>query len=157
MNWGNRHGVPVLLGAVLSLATNFATAETASYNELYAAYCAVALAETKNGSDLNEDRSTSLQTAQLYEQRIARFRTYLAARGFLTGERSSEAQAGISMTARRGRSDGRRCAGAIVRCNSSCAQQRDTDALIKCVSQCRDQNASCNSVARCWKIDNLPF
>jgi len=150
------------LGVILTFATDFAVAEIANDRELYAAYCIGVLQEFRKSQldtlqvvpDSVISRITR-EAQQNLDQKIARFRAYLAARGFLTQGRDLQAYTGIRVALQRGEIASRQCSEVIGRCVSSCPQRGDVG--MKCVEKCRDEDATCTSTARCVHPDDLPI
>jgi hypothetical protein len=140
-----------------------AVAQVADDKELYAAYCIGSLTELQEQNKIDAQSphddpevSTAIREGEeAVEQRLSRFRAYLAARGFFTGTRGMEAHDGIMLASRRGQSEGRKCSEAINVCIASC--QRDVRSPPDCTTKCSSQNASCNAVMRCGQADDLPF
>jgi hypothetical protein len=95
------------------------------------------------------------------DQKLSRFRTYLAGRGFLTGDRGLQVRTGINVALQRGRSDGQHCSQFGEKtCTPRCTNKPlgpDTGAIIMCFDQCSAENAECRSSERCLRDDNLPF
>jgi hypothetical protein len=175
--------VRILLGAAALSLIDVAAAEVASDNELYAAYCIGVLQHTQQEGEklwveyeqglLNDDkqfrdevRRLRQEDAKNLEQKLSRFRTYLAVRGFRpTGGRDRQAYTGIEVALQRGRSDDEQCDQFSKNsCTPRCAV--DSEALIKgldpgligkCADQCCAENVVCRSSARCLQADNLPF
>jgi hypothetical protein len=184
-----RRFAPILLGVALSLVIDVAAAEVASDNELYAAYCIGVLQQTQqenrkleaeyeqhlladpNDKQSQDDARRFRQEADKglkdLDQKLSRFRTYLAVRGFWTGNRDQPAHTGIQVALRRGRSDVQNCyqfseKTCTPRCTSERLGLRLLDAelprrIIECADQCRAENAACQSSKRCQQADNLPF
>jgi hypothetical protein len=165
---------PILLGVALSL--DLAAAEVASDNELYAAYCIGVLQHTQQeGRKLWEEyeqqhladdkpsqdelRRRRQEDEKDLDQKLSRFRSYLAVRGFPVGNRGPQAHTGIQVALQRGQSDDQHCSQFNEKtCTPRCTGQGfDPDAIIKCADQCRAENTACRSSFRCLQADNLPF
>jgi hypothetical protein len=165
-----KYVVPILLGAALSLVIDVAAAEVASDNELYAAYCIgvlqhraeyeQGLADDKQSQDAAMRRLLQEDTKNL-NQKLSRFRTYLAVRGFRPrGGRDPQAFTGIQVALQRGQADVQQCDQFSEKtCTPRCpfGLDGDVDAIMKCVVQCLAENAACRSSERCLQADNLPF
>jgi hypothetical protein len=184
MNFTLRRLVPILLGAGLPLVIDVAAAEVASDNELYAAYCIGVVQQEQQEqrrevmeyeqhllADPNDKQSQddarrfrqevdkADKEVNNLDQKISRFRTYLAVRGFPTGNRDRQAYTGIQVALQRGRGDVQQCYQLRQKtCTPRCTGQGFTvDAVIKCYDQCRAENTACQSSERCLRADNLPF
>jgi len=158
--------VQVSLGAFLSLVADLATAEIANDNDLYAAYCIGSLTESNEQNKIRVQgwRNDPVLWGAMNEAESAiklmllRFTAYMTARGYPRAH-DLKANVEVVLSTQRGRSDQLQCDEIIVGCVASCSQ-RDANARIECTERCRDQrdqNAACNSVARCTRPDNLPF
>ncbi len=153
--------LPFLIGTVgLSLAK----AQVATDNELYAAYCFSVYSEMyRQGKENIEDlpmqqmANTNREMLQDITPQLLRFKSYLAARGLLTGDRSVQTNVGVALAMKRGQSDYVQCSKVSYGCNSSCLQLSNRDITMKCLEQCVRDNPVCASTARCDKADNLPF
>jgi len=162
----------VLLVAALS---DVAAAEVASDNELYAAYCIGVLQDRQQAGrklwaeyeqtaasqdDAREIREARDKDLKDLDQKLSRFRTYLAVRGFRPGGgRDPQAFTGIQVALQRGRSVSLQCSQHHEKnCTSRCASDlvAPPGAISKC-DQCRAENAECRSSERCLQADNLPF
>ena len=118
---------PILLGTALCLVIDVAAAQVASDNELYAGYCVGVLQQTQQGQrelylkieqDFGDDQAGQDNMKRAWqedakinvEQKLSRFQTYLAVRGFRsTGGRDRQAYTGIQVALQRGRSDDQHC------------------------------------------------
>jgi hypothetical protein len=116
----------VIALAMWFIAINAAAAEVATDNELYAAYCIGVLQKTQQAQRkaVEEFAETLADDKQLQDkvrregqepdkdldQKLARFRTYLAVRGFRpAGGRDAQAFTAIQVALQRGRADHQRC------------------------------------------------
>ena len=147
----------VLLPQMKAQATDIATDR-----ELFAAYCigaTGALAEQPTLKRLGIDTPALEQgerkTKEILDRELAQFRTYLAARGYLSGSRAGSAVVGVQLAIKRGQSDAGQCFARIDLCVSKCSASRPY--LPKCTEDCRDDEKACRATARCSRDDQLPF
>jgi hypothetical protein len=135
----------------LSLASDLSTAQVAGDNDLYAAYCFGVFRENyKQAENIAEMGRLNEDT----KQRASRFKSYLTARGFITGDRSDGAVLGVKVAIQRGKADSVQCSKVLDVC---ILQNTNVDVGAQCVDQSMLNNPACVSSARCDKPDNLPF
>jgi hypothetical protein len=184
MHSGFRPFCTILIGAIVACLAQPSTAQVANDNELYAAYCLETLrmavqVDAELGAkieaefpDLNTPalREATRAQQQSLQHRIERFRSYLTARGLLTGARGVDAVAGITLAMKRAKSDADQCFAEAERCEKKgCppypsslsmpyeAWKKSSEAFEKCREQCANDTPACVSLRRCHQPDNLPF
>jgi hypothetical protein len=151
-----------LCGFALSIGANAQQSnDIATDQELFAGYCfgvtqATATSFSKNKlSDLPELDEIEKSTKETLAREVSKFQGYLAARGILTGARSASVVSGVLMAKNRGLNDAARCFAQIDTCVAKCTSNKPY--VQKCVTDCRDEENACRSMARCGQEDRLPF
>lgn len=171
----------LLASCALTLAIPGAAAQTVNEkisndHELYAAYCAGALAARVQKFSKKEIQELDRQAKELWpdgpqaanhaddtERSLSRYRSYLIARGFFSpGTRTLEAKQGVIIAAERGKADEKECYDSIAQCKPSCDLKTGANPLaaLECGMKCLEEashSKSCAMVDRCLSSDPLPF